>query len=355
MLEIQSLETMITAYSIEPSRVETIALQKNLQVKEEVVSLETLRILSQDQHSSMKPLVLIVSNLHGYQEVIQHSLRKVILIHLSDEAYDVKGVALYSHHNVKAIIRNYEVFSLPFLIKHSIKWIPLWLYWTIIYWRKESNYKDNIKHSRHMMLSRRYLLRQIRFAWYLKRVNKKIVNFPLNETNFFYQGINNEMAEKKYPISFAGGAHSSERVVAVKTAQNLGVAFSHSGEWKIGKTPLTSKDYVQLLQESWFTLCPNGHVNQDCFRFYEAISAGSLPIVPFATPYQPFSYYGAIYDLDPRLKVRNFHQSSIEQVLNSIDKNEIPLIIEKLKNSVAYQNQQAFDALLKLTQLKVSL
>lgn len=44
-------------------------------------------------------------------------------------------------------------------------------------------------------------------------------------------------------------------------------------------------DYVQGLHESVFTLAPQGH-NPECFRLYEAVEAGSIPIVALDTAYQ---------------------------------------------------------------------
>ncbi|KAL7547324.1 hypothetical protein ACHAWF_015822 [Thalassiosira exigua] len=41
---------------------------------------------------------------------------------------------------------------------------------------------------------------------------------------------------------------------------------------------LNTDDYVRVLFDSVFTLAPTGH-NPECFRLYEAVEAGSIPIL----------------------------------------------------------------------------
>jgi hypothetical protein len=92
-------------------------------------------------------------------------------------------------------------------------------------------------------------------------------------------------------------------------------------------------------------LCPNGHVNQDCFRFYEIICAGSLPIIPKSTPYQPFGYYQAIYDVDPRLVVKTFHVNEVKRQIELIPLSDREQILNRLRISVAKKNEQAKTAI----------
>ena len=92
-------------------------------------------------------------------------------------------------------------------------------------------------------------------------------------------------------------------------------------------------------------LCPNGHVNQDCFRFYEIICAGSLPIIPQSTPYQPFGYYQTIYDVDPRLVVKTFHVNEVQQKIEAIPSEDREQILNRLKTSVIKKNEQARTAI----------
>jgi hypothetical protein len=41
---------------------------------------------------------------------------------------------------------------------------------------------------------------------------------------------------------------------------------------------MNTDDYMQVVLDSVFTLSPAGH-NPECFRLYEAMEAGSIPIL----------------------------------------------------------------------------
>ena len=331
-------------YSLEPGRVEITSLEKYLNVTEQVVDFETLLNLASE--SSLEPLIIIASDLPKYREIFNQSARKIILIHLSDEAYDVRRCDLYLHPQLILTVRNNEVFPLHFLLKHATKWF-YWLWkWSITYWNKEHSFAKNLATIKHIFLSRRYLLRQIRMALLVQKTKAKVISFPLNETNFFVDGQTGEEVQQSFPISFAGTIHSAERVIASQTASELGYSHGYSGDWGPGgKGSLSPQEYVKLLKQSQFVLCPNGHVNQDCFRFYEIISAGSLPIIPQSTPYQPFGYYQAIYDVDPRLVVKTFHVNEVQQKIEAIPSEDREQILNRLKTSVIKKNEQARTAI----------
>jgi hypothetical protein len=42
---------------------------------------------------------------------------------------------------------------------------------------------------------------------------------------------------------------------------------------------LSTKSYAELLNQTKFALCPRGNFSVDTFRFYEALEAGTIPIV----------------------------------------------------------------------------
>ena len=331
-------------YSIEPGRFETSSLEKYLNVTEQIVDPEQLLQLASD--SSLGPLIIIASDLPKYRSVFDQSARKIILIHLSDEAYDVRRCHLYQHPQLSLIVRNNEVFPFLFLLKHATKWFYWALTWSINYWMKEQSFVKNMDTVKHTFLSRRYLLRQLRMALLIRKISARVISCPLNETNFYFQGQTDELIAQTIPVSFAGTTHSAERVIASQTANQLGYSHGYSGDWGPGgKGSLSPQDYVRLLKQSQFALCPNGHVNQDCFRFYEIICAGSLPIIPKGTPYQPFGYYSAIYDVDPRLVVKTFHVNKVKRQIESIPEKDREQILHRLRISIAKKNEQAKTAI----------
>jgi hypothetical protein len=337
---VQNIKVPFKGYSLEPGRFETKSLEKYLGVFEEVCDVDILKTIAESD--SKEPLIIIASNLNLYQQVLDSSNKKIILIHLSDEAYDVKKSELYKHPNIILILRNNYLFPLSFLLKSAFKW-PYWMFvWGKAYWLRDKSLITNLKNLKHLFLSRRYLLRQIRFARFIKKISAKVICFPLNETNFYIAGENDEPIARIFDVCFAGSLHSPERVIANESATKLGYSHGYYAEWGPGGGgSLEPIKYVQLMKSSFFTLSPNGHVNQDCFRFYEALCANSLPIVPKGTPYQPFSYYKYVYGLDSRLEVVTFDEKSIRKSIDSIDEHEKKMILEKLKLSVSEHNVKA--------------
>ena len=62
---------------------------------------------------------------------------------------------------------------------------------------------------------------------------------------------------------------------------NIFSRISKRYTWKPNDTKseqLDTEQYVQVLYDSTFTLTPAGH-NPECYRIYEAIEAGSIPIL----------------------------------------------------------------------------
>lgn len=53
---------------------------------------------------------------------------------------------------------------------------------------------------------------------------------------------------------------------------------------KLSRLHLQPPQYVEILLNSTFTLSPQGH-NAECFRIYEAIEAGSIPIIVLGEEY----------------------------------------------------------------------
>jgi len=327
-------------YSFEAGRFETTSLEKYLQVREEIVTPDALKKIASIY--SNEPLIIIASHLNQYKDIFDNTVRKIILIHLSDEAYDVRKCDLYLHPQLILILRNYEIFPLGFLLMHSMKWLYWLLKWSFSFWIKERNFSTNLKTIRHISLSRRYVIRQMRMALLVQKTKVKIICFPFNDTNFYFQGKSDKNIEKNIQVSFAGNIHSAERILASRVAHQLGYSHGYDGEWGPGrKGSLSPSEYVNLLKASHFCLCPNGHMNQDCFRFFEIIASGSLPIITKGSPYQPFSYYGNIYDVDPRLMVSTFNVDSVKALMESIPLIERKVILERLRNSVLEKNEIA--------------
>jgi len=108
--------------------------------------------------------------------------------------------------------------------------------------------------------------------------NPKIFQMPCGYKNGFPM-ITTSKCEKDLLWSFAGARHVT-RNVALDTLKNVSPHYVH-------ETPpdsfnhadgLSTEDYRRLCERSMYVLCPTGHCSIECFRLYECLEAGSIPI-----------------------------------------------------------------------------
>lgn len=108
----------------------------------------------------------------------------------------------------------------------------------------------------------------------------KITYFPCSYKNGFTEYIK-ENVQKIYTWSFAGAIHDNDR------SYPLLVFKTNFDSYKIHATPagtfnsdegLSTKNYVKLIQESKYVICPPGKITMECSRLYETLEAGSVPI-----------------------------------------------------------------------------
>lgn len=108
---------------------------------------------------------------------------------------------------------------------------------------------------------------------------------------------------RPYHWSFVG-QYKLGRVDAIQQFSQLGHGYLHlTDEGFVSehskKTALTAKHYYQILKESKFTLCPMGWVNIDTQRVYEALDAGSIPVVPRYQEFSNVPYWPSIFSSEP--------------------------------------------------------
>jgi hypothetical protein len=332
---------LIYGYTLEENLSESASLINHFSFKSIIIKKRKLEQLLKENN---KLLILLISNLSLYTDYIKKSKRKLIIFHLSDEGYDFSQAKIYKNKNIKFIIRNYKIFPFFFLSRALLKW-PLitfkyvCVYWIYNVWHHNVTFYTNFKHLKYILFSIKYLLRQIIFSWLIKKIEKKIIYAPLNETNFFYKG-KSKKTNKKYPLSFAGSVHSSERIRVQLIAKEMGYSHGYSGWSTSSKKSLTSNAYTQILKNSKYSLCPTGYINLDTFRFYEIIKSGSLPILPKETPYQPFNYYSKIYNVDQRVFINSYTKINIKKKIENISNKDYKLILKNLQKSILLKNKK---------------
>jgi hypothetical protein len=108
---------------------------------------------------------------------------------------------------------------------------------------------------------------------------------------------------RPYHWSFVGQLKPG-RIDAIEQFSQLGHGYLHLTDEGFApehnkKTALTAEHYWQILKTSRFTLCPMGWVNIDTQRVYEALDAGSIPVVPRCQELSTTPYWPTIFPSDP--------------------------------------------------------
>lgn len=99
------------------------------------------------------------------------------------------------------------------------------------------------------------------------------------KNNFEKFTIPCDFYERKHTWNFIGSVHHEDRQNALNSFARLQYGFIHQTSGFDAKDYLSTEAYARILSQSVFTLCPMGHINIDTFRVYEALEAGSVPVV----------------------------------------------------------------------------
>ena len=102
---------------------------------------------------------------------------------------------------------------------------------------------------------------------------------PIGYKSDFIENLNPTPIESRdYLWSFAGHLKGS-RYSMMKHASAIpgGKCFTTT-QWN-DPNGLTTESYAALLSNTKFSLCPMGNYSVDCFRVYESLEAGTIPIV----------------------------------------------------------------------------
>ena len=321
--------------------IESLALERYFLIRQTIIKKKKLKKLLQKETN--KSLILLISDLFLYSYYIENSKRPLIIFHLADEAYNFSNSKIYKNKNIKFIIRHSKIFPLFFLLKSSLKWPLVTFKWIYSYWiynvlNNNLPINENLRDLKHILSSIKILCKHIIFSYLIRKIEKKIIYAPLNETNF-YKKEANSITTKKYSISFSGAIHSSERKRLNLIAKEIGFSNGYAGWGWASEKSLNSQAYSNLFKNSKYSLCPTGYTNLDTFRFYEAITSGSIPIVPKETPFQPFNYYSEIYDIDQRIVLDLFTKSNIKNIIKSISNKDYYLILKNLRRSIELRNK----------------
>ena len=98
-------------------------------------------------------------------------------------------------------------------------------------------------------------------------------------------GMTEPASQRKYVWSFVGHLGKASRPDVAKALLRVEPHFLFATDDTRGitiqpaKRAFTPSEYYEFLAQSTFSPCPMGNVNLECYRVYEALECGSIPIV----------------------------------------------------------------------------
>lgn len=120
------------------------------------------------------------------------------------------------------------------------------------------------------------------FRQYYKPEDHKNLNchhLALGYKSGFTDGlVQQPIGERKYFWSFAGQLKGSRYEMAQYADRIPGGKCHTTDQWNDPKG-LNTQEYAALLNNTVFSLCPMGNYSVDCYRIYEALEAGAIPII----------------------------------------------------------------------------
>jgi hypothetical protein len=103
------------------------------------------------------------------------------------------------------------------------------------------------------------------------------------------------VTDRPYVWSFAGQVEKGDRPRMIQAFSGIKPRFVHRTSFWNSPDYLSIADYRAVLLRTVFVPSPPGTYSLDCFRTYEALEAGCVPIVLRQTAAQPFDYYRQLF------------------------------------------------------------
>lgn len=118
--------------------------------------------------------------------------------------------------------------------------------------------------------------------------------------------------------SFAGGMRDNRRagIECFKTIEPHKLVIETGNSFNAPLTGLPTNEYRELMLSSKFVLSPTGNVSVDCFRLYEALECGCVPIALPNTEFQPYdpSYWHKLFGEPPPFVCERTWELNLERV-----------------------------------------
>jgi len=201
-------------------------------------------------------------------------------------------IELFNNTNYKTIINQYDIsdiidnnilvvnnlINLNDIINIVIRIKPIVIFYLSDEYGNESNTTILEKYTK-------ILFRQYNHKHY--KYGKNNYQIPLGYSKFFLNSnpsnlINQKkIVERKINASFIGSI-KSDRLHMTETfkqnMQNTNIQFVNNS-WNIQMLPYSPEKCFEIYNDSIFVICGRGNCSLECFRIYEAIVAGAIPVI----------------------------------------------------------------------------
>jgi hypothetical protein len=117
-------------------------------------------------------------------------------------------------------------------------------------------------------------------------------------------------------VNEAMQAHEDEATAETSVATNVCHVLV-SDRFNNQHDGLDGADYVQLLTQSVFTLCPSGS-NEETYRVWEALEAGSIPVVKRSRAWKPLGLDHPLYVVESWDELPRLLEAAMQKSTDSI-------------------------------------
>ncbi len=135
----------------------------------------------------------------------------------------------------------------------------------------------------------------------------------------------NSTQEKKYNWSFIGQVNNPFRQQCVEVLRGLPDGFLQEVELfgGNGENGMEYQEYLDILCQSKYVICPAGRNTAETFRLYEAMECGAIPITDARSPRdaKEFNYWSEVYPMHKVISVNFWDEKAMKVILNMPNDN----------------------------------
>ncbi|HEX3437712.1 MAG TPA: hypothetical protein VHT24_13165 [Pseudacidobacterium sp.] len=148
----------------------------------------------------------------------------------------------------------------------------------------------------------------------------RVMTFPLGYIAGISRAGYGKASDRTWLWSFLGGGGKASRPEMLQSLEQVTPHFRHVTDGSAPLPPLSRHKYEEVLRDSVFAPCPMGNVNLECFRIYEALECGSIPILERRTT---LDYFRGLLGDHPLPTISNWREA--QQIIATLSENRTDL------------------------------